>query len=516
MSITQQRLIKLEIEQLKALKDVTISFVDNPLTGIFGPNGSGKSTVLHALACAFEPNTPQGEAYKFSSFFLPSTDALWEGSKMILTHSYRNDKVAHEDITQTYSKASDRWTPRYAQRPKRDLIYIGIDKCVPMIESENRQARINYQTKKITEEIFLDILEKASYVLDRKYIAFNQHNAQGKEFLDVGLEGIQYSALSMSAGEQKVFYVLEKVFRVPNFSLILLDELDLLLHEKSLKRLVAVINERARAKNLQVVFSTHRESLVDFEGDINIRHLFNSSQKTYCFEQTKPDAIARLTGTQPKPIEIFVEDEMASAIVRVILGKLKANKWVSVGKFGAAINSFTMAGGLLLRGEDCQNVCFVLDGDLYRSKDAIVIQVKRVVTGHGDNIDGIRQAASALFLSFGLPEGQQPERYLHASLCNQSFSNNEAHNEILEAAREVGVVANDHHYLSDILTRLGMDNRVGLSRIAEIFSSSAEWDGFVQPVMDWLTPRVEMLKEEENGEHKVALESNSIEVIQPA
>ncbi|GAB3230427.1 hypothetical protein GCM10027295_23590 [Pseudaeromonas pectinilytica] len=363
---------------------------------------------------------------------------------MTLTHSYREGQVVHEDIPQPYSKASDRWIPRYAKRPKRDVFYIGIDKCVPMIESENRQVRINYQTTQINEEIVLDILKKASFVLDRKYTAFNQHSAQGKEFIGVGLEGLKYSALSMSAGEQKVFYVLEKIFKAPKYSLILLDELDLLLHEKSLKRLVAVINERAKAKNLQVVFSTHRESLVDFEDEINIRHLFTGPQKTYCFEQTKPDAIARLTGAQPKPIEIYVEDEMASAIVRVILGKLKANKWVSVGKFGAAINSFTMAGGLLMRGDDCQNVCFVLDGDLYRGENDIEAQVNRVVTGHGEEIDKIRQAAKALILSFGLPDGQQPERYFHASLCQQPVTNDDAHNEIVEAAQDVGVVANDH------------------------------------------------------------------------
>jgi len=495
MPITQQRLIKLEIEQLKVLKDVSISFDNHPLTAIFGPNGSGKSTVLHALACSFEPNTPRGEGYKFSSFFLPSTDALWEGSKMTLTHSYRDGLVAHDNVSRTYSKASDRWTPRYAYRPKRDLVYIGIDKCVPMIESENRQVRINYETTQITEEIVLAILGKASFILDRRYTAFNLHNAQGKEFMGVGLEGVQYSALSMSAGEQKVFYVLEEIFKAPNYSLILLDELDLLLHEKSLKRLVTVINDRAIAKNLQVVFSTHRESLVDLEGKINIRHLYSGSQKTYCFEQTKPDAIERLTGSQPKPIEIFVEDELAAAIVRIILGKLKANKWVSVGKFGAAINSFTMAGGLLLRGENCENVCFVLDGDLYRNEHDIDAQVNRVVTGHGENIDAIRVIAKALILSFDLPEGQQPERYFHAALCQQPVTDNETHNEVVEAAQDVGVVANDHHYLSDILDRLGLDERVGLSRIAEIFSYSVGWEGFVRPLVDWLVPRVEVLRE---------------------
>jgi ABC-type lipoprotein export system ATPase subunit len=497
MPITQQRLIRLEIEQLKVLKDVTISFVDYPLTAILGPNGSGKSTVLHALACAFEPNLPQGEGYRFSSFFLPSTDALWEGSKMTLTHSYRDGQEFYDNSTRVYSKARDRWAPRYSSRPKRDLIYIGIDKCVPMIESEKRQARINYQTRQITEDAIMAILAKASFVLDRNYTAFNRHNAQGKEFIGVGLPGVQYSALSMSAGEQKVFYVLEKVFKAPNYSLILLDELDLLLHEKSLKRLVTVLNERATDKNLQIVFSTHRESLVDCEGEVNVRHLYNGQDRSYCFEQTKPDAIARLTGEQPKPIEIFVEDELAEAIIRVILGKLKASKWVSVGKFGAAINSFTMAGGLFLKGESCEDVCFVLDGDRYSSEPEIVTQIRRVITGNGENVEALRHAARSSFLSFGLPEGQQPERYIHALVCQHPASDNEAHNEIIEVAQEVGVVANDHHYLSDVVSRLGLDKRVGLSLIAEIFSTTTDWEAFVSPVVNWLEPRIERLREVE-------------------
>ncbi len=495
MPITQQRLMRLDIERLKVLGDVTISFLDHQVTAILGPNGSGKSTVLHALACAFEPQTEQGENYKFSSFFLPSTDALWEGSKMTLTHSYRDGDTFHEAVTREYSKAHDRWAPRYANRPKRDLMYIGINKCVPMIESETRQVRINYETTQITEEISLLILDRASYVLDRRYTAINRHNAEGREFIGVGIEGSRYSALSMSAGEQKVFYVLEKVFKATPYSLILLDELDLLLHEKSLKRLLNVLNERAARKNIQIVFSTHRESVIDLDKEINIRHLYSERGKTYCFEQTKPDAILRLTGAQQKPIDVFVEDELSYAIVQVVLGNLRASKWVSLGKFGAAINAFTMAGGLLLRGDNCQDVCFILDGDVYSSEDDINRQVNRIITGNGEDIDRIKQEAKTLILSFNLPEGQQPERYIHDSIRQQPMGNNEAHNEIIEAAQHVVAPQNNHNYIRDILTSLGLDERVGLLRVAEVFSCSENWHEFVRPVLDWLAPRIERLRE---------------------
>ena len=158
-----------------------------------------------------------------------------------------------------------------------------------------------------------------------------------------------------------------------------------------------------------------------------------------------------------------------------------------------------MAGGLILKGENCNDVCFVLDGDLYFNEADIETQINRAITGHGEDIDRMRQSAKASFLCFDLPEGQQPERYLHALICQQPATVNEAHSEIIEAAQDVGVVANDHHYLSDVISRLGLDKRVGLSIIAEIFSQSTDWESFVRPVVNWLEPRIERLREVEVG-----------------
>jgi AAA15 family ATPase/GTPase len=113
----------------------------------------------------------------------------------------------------------------------------------------------------------------------------------------------------MSAGEQKVFRLLEKVFKSPKHSLILIDELDLLLHDSAMKNLITVMSERAENQKLQIIFTTHRESVVELSGLINVRHIFGTKEKTLCFNETKPDAIRRLTGIQRKDIEVFVEDD---------------------------------------------------------------------------------------------------------------------------------------------------------------------------------------------------------------
>ncbi len=234
MAASQQVLHSMRVARLKNLVDLEISFDGSPVTAILGPNGNGKSTILHALACAYS-SIEVGENYKFSWFFLPSTDALWNGSELSITHSYREGSNLHDNILREYKKTQVRWTPRYANRPERDVYYIGIDKCVPMIESEKKIAKINYSTKLIEETIIIEILQKASLILNRTYSRFNIHTASSKNFIGVEVEGLRYSALSMSAGEQKVFYILEKVFRAKKYSLILIDELDLLLHDRAIK-----------------------------------------------------------------------------------------------------------------------------------------------------------------------------------------------------------------------------------------------------------------------------------------
>ena len=53
-------------KKLKGLNNVKIEFT-KPLTAIMGVNGSGKTTVIHALACIYQPDG-NGENHKFPEF----------------------------------------------------------------------------------------------------------------------------------------------------------------------------------------------------------------------------------------------------------------------------------------------------------------------------------------------------------------------------------------------------------------------------------------------------------------
>lgn len=132
----RNRIRHLQIEKLKGLKKLDILFEKN-LTAVMGVNGVGKSTVLHALACMFSPDEI-GEDYKWKFFFTPTPDASWQGSQMVLTYFDENTQT---EIQREYRKTTDRWTPRYTSRPKRDIFYFGIDSGLPEIEKQRARRK---------------------------------------------------------------------------------------------------------------------------------------------------------------------------------------------------------------------------------------------------------------------------------------------------------------------------------------------------------------------------------------
>ena len=50
------KIVKVEFNKLKRLKDLTIDFPEVGVVALMGENGIGKSTVLHALACLYRPH----------------------------------------------------------------------------------------------------------------------------------------------------------------------------------------------------------------------------------------------------------------------------------------------------------------------------------------------------------------------------------------------------------------------------------------------------------------------------
>lgn len=490
MASSQHVAHSLEIGKLKGISGLEeIRFDEKPLTAILGPNGCGKSTILHALACCYQPLEGSAqENWRFRDFFTPTTDSTWAGSSLTLVHSHREGEVFLENLRTLYRKAADRWVPRYETRPRRHIAFIGIKSCVPKIEEETYTSLISYATAPHNDAEL--IMAKMGVVFNRAYDELNIHSANsGRRYNGLALAGTRYSSLAMGAGEQRVLEILSVVFNAPKYALIIIDEIDLLLHTAALNELLNIIFERASEKSLQVVFTTHREAVLDLINIISIKHIHTVGGKTYCFSNTKPDAMRRLTGTQHRPLEIFVEDEMARAIVEHELLALQMKRITTVTTYGAATNCFTLAAGLILRGNhNFERQLFLLDGDLYVTQEEQLARANKALSGTEADAQARRlQILGSIRKLCPQPRlSATPEAQIHGMVRNLANQEDEGVNEIVQIANMIQVVDDTHSFVGKIIDTLNIDRAVGLSKIVEVASLSPLWADYVQELRAWL------------------------------
>lgn len=490
MPKSQQVLKKIEIQKLKNITDLSLDFTEQTLTAILGPNGVGKSTILHAISCINNPVTAPFATvnHRLSEFFTPTTHSVWTGSSFNVYQDYRDGQNVTTDHLTRFRKQRERWSPRYVTRIERYTSFIGIRTCVPRIETETQQARIQFNTTPLNDIVSNQVRQLAGEIMDRDYVAYNEHRTRNaKRYIGVSYNGIDYSSLSMGAGEQRIFYILSEVIKAPNYGLIIIDEIDLLLHQDALFRLLDRLNQLATQKHLQIIFTTHAQSILTLQY-IAVRHLYQTPVKTLCFTQTKPDALQRLTGHQIRPLEVFVEDDLAFALIKKISSEEGLSKYVSIKEFGAAINCFTSACGAILNNLDNQeNMLFVLDGDKYKTEDNKREKIRRVLTGTTALHDTQRQTAFDRITQFVIPDNMKPERYYHQLICGLDDQNLTAEQlEIVQAARQIGNPGDAHRYFDDLITRMDFKRDVGLSKLVDLLSTSGDWPAIKVNIRNWL------------------------------
>ncbi|NLR83052.1 AAA family ATPase [Chitinophaga eiseniae] len=501
MAISGQILKAINFAKLKGLKDIEIEFGPHRITAIMGCNGAGKTTVLHSIACIYQPPANSNKRdYRFPEFFIPTNHSIWNGSQFEVLQDFRNGQIVATDHRTTFKKAQDRWTPKYSSRVERYVTYIGLTTAVPQIEKESIKTKKLFNAPGIA---YADpahaarVMNLAGQVIGRTYTSISFLTASGKRYLGVQADGIDYSSLSMGAGEQRIFHILDEVLKAPNNGLILVDEIDALCYPDAFRRLLRILNDQAEAKRLQIIFTMQSTEFFDILY-INFRHLLQTPARTLCFSETKPDAISRLTGVPQRPLEIFVEDFVAAAIVKKVAGQLMMSKYLAIESFGAAINCFsTVAGASLMRQDNYDNMLFVLDGDVHRTDAEKTTQLRKVLSGDNPETEQRRLDALSKITQFNLPVGVSPERYYHSIICQIDTAGLTAEQvEIVRVMQQIQQVPDNHQYFGDLYDRMDFSPAVGLSKLVDLLCLTAEWDVIVASIKRWLEAKAPQIMEQ--------------------
>lgn len=467
-------------KKLKGLDNITINFSEK-LTAIMGVNGIGKSTILHSLACLYQPQR-NGQSYNFVQFFPSNPDALWQGSEFTVSFDISN--LTNPKLnTRVYSKKTDRWTPRLDNRPKRDIFYIGINTCNPEIEKKNIYSYVGYTTKTRTGKQFDAIVKDASYILQMDYDELTDNENPKNTYIGVKRKsGLKYSSLTMGAGEQRTLKILELIYTAPDYSLILIDEIDLLLHESALRKLIEKLYSKATEKHIQIVFTTHSMVMKDLTKYVDIQYLSKELGLLNVYQKMTTDIQYNLTNKVNQDIHVFVEDELSKAILKSICSDLNIRQRCKICIFGASSNAFTLASSFAITDADISNIRIILDGDVYPTDESKIEQLKKHLSGTDTKSSENRNKALSCISQYQLPENTAPEKFLHSLL----LENGDSTNEIIRAAGDINAVTNSHDWINNIKERLDESEEVLVNNIVSIVKTNPKWENYIKPVKDWL------------------------------
>lgn len=225
-------------------------------------------------------------------------------------------------------------------------LYLGLSRLYPIGESESTEKQT------IPQSILDKIKEKHKYILSSND---NYTDITGVSISDIsrksgiGIETENYSYLSNSSGQDNLGQILLSIFSFenlkksyPNYSggLLLIDEIDATLHPAAQNKLLDYLFEKSKDLELQIVFTTHSQSLLEYinfknrsvraNEKITNSYLINSRDQVELIENPTTEYMrTNLTETHrgfgiTKNITVLTEDSVGRWLLNNILKAKKA------------------------------------------------------------------------------------------------------------------------------------------------------------------------------------------------
>lgn len=188
-------------------------------------------------------------------------------------------------------------------------------------------------------------------------------------------------------------------------------------------------------------------------------------------------------------LNIYVEDDLASAVVSKVLSEMKLLRHSRIQNIGSIQNAFVVSAASIIEGRKVDDMLVITDGDLYRTDADRKSQIKKVLSGSEKDHDEKIEKALSMMTELSLPDNTPPEKHIFDMLISM-----DSESEILECARFVNNVNNSHDWLNKIIEQMNQNREIVLRDIIELVSEHPDWCKYTQKVRDKIHEKASLLK----------------------
>lgn len=321
-----------------------------PISVISGPNGSGKSTILAMVACAYH-NGPKGfrlperrlSYYRYSDFFIQSSEEVPPEGIVIrcrfMHNNWRKSAQAPNGIGNLWQKhekkKGGKWS-NYSGRVRRNVVFLGIQRVVPPSEKTVSKSYRHFFTDGAPTGVEDEVKTAVGRVLTKQYDRF-WLKSHGKYRLPVvDRRGQLYSGFNMGAGENALFEIFLTIFSTPPGTLLVIDEIELGLHESAQRNLLNELKRICDERHIQVICTTHSAAVLASVPPEARFFVQSYSDKTVITTGISPEyAAGQLAVQNSNELDIYVEDGVAAHLVESAL-PLEVRRRANVIPIGSA------------------------------------------------------------------------------------------------------------------------------------------------------------------------------------
>ena len=226
--------------------------------------------------------------------------------------------------------------------------YLGLSRLYPIGESENIDVVGLKADIEIKEEMFKaysNILNTNIDSIDSSFVS----PTDAKKKKGVGIKTDKYGILSNSSGQDNLGQILMAVFSFQNLkntlekkenywydgSILLIDEIDATLHPAAQNKLFKFLYKKSQELNLQIVFTTHSLSLLEYitkshdlcdrNRSLVLQYLTNGRgeieiKTNPTIDEIKHDLLITYAGILETPkIDVITEDDVGRWLLRNII-----------------------------------------------------------------------------------------------------------------------------------------------------------------------------------------------------